>query len=41
MVVEEGKLKGVKISLSGPTISHLMYADDLVIYIRASIVEAK
>lgn len=32
----EGKLHGVKVSRTSPTISHLMYADDLVIYCKAT-----
>lgn len=35
-----GKITGVKVSSCSPRISHLMYADDLVIYCQASIAEA-
>lgn len=35
-----GQLQGIKVSVTGPTISHLMYADDLVIYGRATREEA-
>lgn len=38
---EEGKVHGVKVSQSSPPISHLMYADDLTIYCRASANEAR
>lgn len=31
----EGRIKGIKVSNVGPVITHLMYADDLVIYGRA------
>lgn len=40
-VEEEGKIKGVRISNSRPTISHLIYVDDLVIYGRATIAKAQ
>lgn len=32
----DGGFKGVKISRSAPTFSHLLYADDLILYCRAS-----
>lgn len=36
-----GTINGVKVSRSSPKITHLMYADDLVIYYRANEKEAK
>lgn len=36
----EGQLHGIKVSATGPSISHLMYADDLVIYGQATRAEA-
>lgn len=38
--VQSGKLSGVKISRNSPRISHLMYADDLVLYVKATDKEA-
>lgn len=38
--VQAGKISGVKISRNSPSISHLMYADDLVIYAKAIDCEA-
>lgn len=35
-----GKISGIKISRTSPRISHLMYAEDLVIYCKANIEEA-
>lgn len=35
-----GKISGVKISRGSPRITHVMYADDLVIYCKASEEEA-
>lgn len=37
---QAGRLSGVKISRTSPHISHLMYADDLVIYCKATASEA-
>lgn len=33
---DEGRLKYIKVSRTNPRISHLMYADDLVIYGKAT-----
>lgn len=33
---KNGNLHGIKIAISGPTVSHLMYADDLLIMCRAN-----
>lgn len=38
--VQLGKLMGVKISRNSPSVSHLMYADDLVLYVKATEREA-
>lgn len=36
-----GKISGIKVSRLSPMITHLMYADDLVIYSRANLEEAQ
>lgn len=36
----EGKISGVKVSRTSPRISHLMYANDLLIYCKADMDEA-
>lgn len=38
---EEGRLNGIKVSRTSPRISHFMYADDLVIYGKATTQEAE
>lgn len=38
---QDGRLHGVKISRESPSISHFMYADDLVIFSRADDKDAK
>lgn len=37
----EGKIHDVKVDRTSPTISHLMYADDLRIYCKTTVEEAK
>lgn len=37
----EGKIKGIKLSRGGPSITHLLYADDLLITLRASQKESR
>lgn len=37
----EGRLSGVKITRASPKITHLMYADDVVIYGKATREEAE
>lgn len=37
----KGNIHGIKISCGAPIISHLMYADDLLIAGRANVIEAK
>lgn len=37
----EGKIHGVKVTRESPSISHLMYSDDLVIFCRANMKEAE
>lgn len=37
----DGKLSGIKISRHSPRVTHLLYADDLVIYCKADIHEAE
>ena len=37
----EGKIHGVKLSKSGTPISHLMFANDIVLFMRASLVKAQ
>ncbi|KAM6563873.1 hypothetical protein CsatB_023871 [Cannabis sativa] len=37
----EGKLAGFRISREGPAITHLMFADDVILFGRASVKEAK
>lgn len=37
----EGKIHGVKVTRESPSISHLMYSDDLVIFCRANMEEAE
>lgn len=37
---QEGKISGIKVSRENPKITHLMYADDFVIYYRATTEEA-
>lgn len=37
----EGKISGIKISRCSPRVTHLMYADDLVIYCKADLNEDK
>lgn len=39
-VADEGKISGVKVFRLNPKITHLMYADDLVIYCKANTLEA-
>lgn len=36
----EGKIKGVKISRTSPAITHILYADDTVVYCRPNIANA-
>lgn len=38
---EDNKFLGIKISRDCPKVTHLMYADDLIIYCKANINEAK
>lgn len=38
---ESGRLNGIKIARSCPQITHLLYADDLVIYLQANVEEAR
>lgn len=38
---EVGRIHGIKFSRTSPSISHLIYADDLVIYYRAIVEEAE
>lgn len=35
-VVEQGYLKGIKISASGPVLSHLLFTDDTLIFLNAT-----
>lgn len=37
----EGKIHDIKVDRTSPTISHLMYVDDLTIYCKATVEEAK
>ena len=32
----DGRLRGVKASLAGPTLTHIMYANDIVLFTRAN-----
>ena len=38
---EEGYIKGVAVSRGAPSISHLFFADDSIIFCRASILECE
>ena len=38
---QEGKLHGVKLLRDGSSISHLMFVDDVIIFLRANIAERK
>lgn len=35
----DGKIKGVPVSRGAPSISHLLFADDSIIFCRASVLE--
>ena len=37
--VRDGKIKGVAVSRGAPSISHLLFADDSIIFCRASVLE--
>ena len=44
LIEHELRLKnvaGIKTSISGPTISHVMYVDDVVLFLKASRKDAK
>lgn len=40
MQIEEGKWKPIHLSRSGPNLSHLFFADDLVIFCKAGMEQA-
>lgn len=38
---KDGLIKGISIAINAPEISHLLYADDNILFCRANISEAK